>query len=215
MEDGTPFCRQCGAPQIRVPGIEALEPPALAPSALTPSESSPEPPSTPSLVLPEQRVAGVQWAHALPGAALGGVASLLFTFPFAVIAPAIAGIAFFLGGALAVRFYRRHVKGILSAGIGAKVGAASGAFAFLFAAIVMIAGLVYNPNEMRQTIAQQWSARGLDAQKLRELLDQIKTPEGLTSLVVTLLIYAFFVMVVGSSIGGALYAAWARRRAQM
>jgi hypothetical protein len=218
VEDGTPFCRQCGAPQIRVPGIEAVESSAPGPAGIAPTESAPEVPSIPSVLLSERGSPGVQWAHALPGAALGAVVSLFSLLPFAVLAPAFGGLGFFLGGALAVLLYRRHVKSHLSAGAGAKIGAASGAFAFLYVAIAMIGILQYNPEACRKAMvdsAPQLTARGYDAQKLQQLLEQVKTPEGLTSMVVTFLFYGFLIMIIGSSIGGALYAAWARRRAQM
>jgi hypothetical protein len=166
----------------------------------------------------ERRSPGVQWAHALPGAAMGGVVSLLCLLPFTVLAPAFGGLAFFSGGALAVLLYSRHVKSPLSAGAGAKIGAVSGAFAFLYVAIVMIGILQYNPEAWRKAMvdsAPQLTARGYDAQKLQQLLEQIKTPEGLTSMVVAFLFYGFLIMIIGSSIGGALYGAWARKRAQM
>lgn len=218
VEDGSPFCRQCGAPQIRVPGVEALEPSVPGPPAITPTESAPDVPGLPPVMMSDRRPPAVQWAHALPGAALGGVVSLLSLLPFAVLAPAFGGLGFFLGGALAVLLYRRHVKSHLSAGAGAKIGAASGAFAFLYVAIVMIGILQYNPEAWRKAMvdtAPQLTARGYDAQKLQQLLEQIKTPEGLTSMVVAFLFYGFLIMIIGSSIGGALYAAWARKRAQM
>ena len=214
MEDGTPFCKQCGAPQIRVPGIEAVESSAPGPGGVTPTGSAPEGPSLPSVLLSERRSPGVQWAHALPGAALGGAASLILMVPFALVAPAVAGFAFFLGGAFAVLLYRRYVKSPLTVRIGAKIGAATGAFALMFVGIVMIAGLVYRPTELQQAITQQWSAHVADPQKLQQLLDQIRTPEGLISVVVSLLIYTFIMMLVGFSIGGALCAAWLRKRAQ-
>jgi len=116
VEDGTPFCKQCGAPQIRVPGIEAVESSAPGPAAITPIESAPEVPSIPSVLLSEGRSPGVQWAHALPGAALGGAFSLLA----AIVPYAIFGPAFLAGGAVAVILYRRHIKDRLpSAGAGA------------------------------------------------------------------------------------------------
>lgn len=218
VEDGTPFCKQCGAPQIRVPGVEAVEAPAPGPAGITPTESAPEVPGIPSVLLSERRSPGVQWAHALPGAALGGVVSLVLVFVFAVVGPTFAGLAFFLGGGLAVLLYRRHVKNLLSTGVGAKIGAASGAFAFLYVAILTIGSLVYSPNEVRKAMAdsaQQWTARGYDPQKFQQLLEQIKTPDGLQFIVVSVLVFGFLMIVVGSSIGGALYAAWARKRAQM
>ena len=175
VEDGTPFCKQCGAPQIRVPGIEAQEPPAVRPPAPTPTESSPELSSLPGLLSPERRSGDVQWAHALPGAALGGAFSLLA----AIVPYAIFGPAFLAGGAVAVILYRRHLK-----------------------------------NELPSQGAH-YAGRGYDPQKIQQVTDLLKSPQGLNFFVAFVLFILFLMFVVGSSIGGALYAAWARKRAQM
>jgi hypothetical protein len=215
VEDGTPFCKQCGAPQIRVPGIEAVESSAPGPAGIAPAESVPEVPSIPSVLLSEGRSPGVQWAHALPGAALGGAFSLLA----AIVPYAIFGPAFLAGGAVAVILYRRHIKDRLpSAGAGAQIGAASGGFGFLFFAIPAIAKLVYRPDEIRQGMLDnlaQYVGRGYDPQKIQQVQDLLKTPQGLNFFVAFVLFILFLMFVVGSSIGGALYAAWARKRAQM
>jgi hypothetical protein len=208
VEDGTPFCKHCGAPQIRVVGIEAEAGPA--PEA---SDSNESLPVVPPLTLPAVSSAGVQWSHALPGAALGGAFSLLAAvIPFARFGP-----AFLAGGALSVILYRRHVKGGLpTPGAGAQIGAASGGFSFLFFAIPALATLVYRPDELRQwaldSISQQ-ATRGYDPQKIQQAQELLKSPEGLTFFLAFVLFVLFLVFVAGSSIGGALYAAWIRKRA--
>jgi len=215
VEDGTPFCKQCGAPQIRVPGIEAVESSAPGPAGITPTKNAPEVPTIPSALLSERRSPGVQWAHALPGAALGGAFSLLA----AIVPYAIFGPTFLAGGAVAVILYRRHIKDRLpSAGAGAQIGAASGGFGFLFFAIPAIATLVYRPDEIRQGMLDnlaQYVGRGYDPQKIQQVQDLLKTPQGLNFFVAFVLFILLLMFVVGSSIGGALYAAWARKRAQM
>ena len=215
VEDGTPFCKQCGAPQIRVPGIETQEPAAGGPSIPTPGGSTPELSSLPGLMLPRPHSANVQWAHALPGAALGGAFSLLAAIiPFAIFGP-----AFLAGGAVAVILYRRHLKnGLPSSGVGAKIGAASGGFGFLFFAIPAVATLVYRPDELRQGMLENlshYAGRGYDPQKIQQVTDLLKSPQGLIFFVAFVLFILFLMFVVGSSIGGALYAAWARKRTQM
>ena len=215
VEDGTPFCKQCGAPQIRVPGVETEAPAVPEPTAPTLTESAPELINLPSLVLPERRSSGVQWAHALPGAALGGAFSLLA----AIVPYAMFGPAFLAGGAVAVILYRRHLKDrVPSTGAGARIGAASGGFGFLFFSIPAIATLVYRPNELRQGMLDnlaQYVGRGYDPQKIQQVQDLLKSPQGLNFFVAFVLFILFLMFVVGSSIGGALCAAWARKRAQM
>jgi hypothetical protein len=148
----------------------------------------------------------------LPSAALAGVFSLLaMVIPYAIFGP-----AFMMGGALAVMLYRRHLGGTVPApGVGAKIGAASGGFGFLFSAVMAIATLVYRPTEVRQGMLDNLSqmvGRGYDPQKVAQVQDLIRTPDGLAFFVAFGLFVMLVVMVAGSSIGGALYAAWVRRR---
>ena len=212
MEDGTPFCKQCGAPQIRVLGIE----PGLTASPNL-SDSHESPPLVPALRLPVAAPlsAGVQWSHALPGAAFGGAFSLLA----AVIPYAIFGPAFMAGGAVAVILYRRHVKDRLpTPGTGAQIGAASGGFGFLFFAILAIATLVYRPEELRHGMLDSISqlvGRGYDPQRVQQVQELLKSPEGLIFFVAFGLFVMLLMFVAGSSIGGALYAAWLRKRLQL
>ena len=213
VEDGVPFCKNCGAAQIRVPGVE----PQPADEPQVPGVSEQSKVAQPVPVLPPLRASasqptGVQWAHALPGAALAGAFSLLA----AVVPYAAYGPAFMAGGALAVVFYRRHVKDRLpTTREGARIGAASGGFGFLFFAVVMVATLVYRPDELRQAMLDkvtQAVARGYDPQKVEQMQQALKTPAGLTSLVTFGLFMLLVIFVAGSSIGGALYAAWVRKR---
>lgn len=174
------------------------------------NESLPAIPPPQLLAVPS---AGVQWSQALPGAALGGAFSLLASvIPFAIFGP-----AFMAGGALAVIFYRRHRKDRLpTPGAGAQIGAASGGFGFLFFAIPAVATLVYRPDELRQGMLDNISqlvGRGYDPQKVQQVQQLLKSPEGLTFFVAFGLFVLFLVFVAGSSIGGALYAAWLRKRA--
>ena len=202
-----PFCKQCGAPQIRVVGAE---PPAEAPAPLADSTEAVE---NPSMRVPAAPGLGrVQWAHALPGAALGGALSILgLVIPFAAFGP-----AFMLGGALAVLLYRRHLRGGLpSPGVGARVGAASGGFGFLFLIIPIIATLVYRPDELRHAMLTQLPGRGYDPQKVQQAQELLKTHEGLVAVVVLVMFVMLLVIVAGGCIGGALYAAWLRKCASL
>lgn len=125
------------------------------------------------------------------------------------------GPAFLAGGALAVVLYRRHVKDrLLSPGEGAQIGAASGGFGFLFVATFVVAMLVYRPEELRQPMLKAITHPVVhyDSQKIEQMQALLKTSEGLTFVVVFGLFLLILVSVVGSSIGGALYAAWLRKR---
>jgi hypothetical protein len=143
---------------------------------------------------------------------MAGVFSLLaMVIPYAIFGP-----AFIMGGALAVLLYRRNLGGMAPApGVGARIGAASGGFGFLFFTVMAIATLVYRPTEVRQEMLDNLSqmvGRGYDPQKIAQVQDLIKTPDGLAFFFGFGLLVMLVVMVAGSSIGGALYAAWVRRR---
>ncbi|MGC2197911.1 MAG: hypothetical protein WA628_24790 [Terriglobales bacterium] len=186
-----------------------------APAVPDSSDSIEGLPLLPPLPPPAVPSVGVRWSQALPGAALAGAFSLLAgIIPFAIFGP-----AFMAGGALAVMLYRRHVKDSLpSPRDGAQIGAASGGFGFLFFAIVVVATLVYRPEELRQPMLHkvaQSVARGYDPQKIDQMQQALKTPQGLTLFVGFGLFMLFLIFVVGSSIGGALYAAWLRKRLQL
>lgn len=213
-----PFCKQCGAPQIRVGGIEPQ--PTLVPDAHEPSSDRPI--LFPEL-LPRSRSAHIQWSHALPCAALGGAFSLLLVIPLSMLSansPAallfMFGLAFLAGGAWSARLYVRKVKdAVLTPGAGGRVGAASGGFGFLFLAVIVVATVVYQADEMRKAIsdsAPQLIRRGYDPEKMQQMLDILKSPGGLAFLVAFFLFVMLMMLVAGSSIGGAWYGAWVRKR---
>lgn len=214
MEQGVPFCKQCGAPQIRVLGVEPEPPPAARPA-----ENSTDvlaPPSLPTLPppLPAAQTGTVQWSRALPGAALGGV----FSLPAMVIPFAMLGPAFMLGGGLAVMLYRRASGGVVpTPRAGARIGAASGGFAFLYVAVLTVACAVYRTAETRDFLlggVAQLASWGYPPESIAQTKQMVMTPDGLVAAVCSILFTMLLIMVAGSSIGGAFYAAWSRRRPQ-
>jgi len=177
----------------------------------------------PSQLLPQARSARIQWSQALPCAALGGAFSLLLVIPLAVLgagsalAPfAVFGLAFMAGGAWSVRLYLRKAKDApVTPGAGVQLGAASGGFGFLFLAVMVVAMVVYRADEMHKLMADsvpQLVSRGYDAQKMQQMLELLKAPGGLAFFVASGLFVMFVILVVGSSIGGAWYGAWTRKR---
>jgi hypothetical protein len=142
-----------------------------------------------------------------------------------VLAPGLAGssvgalaigAAFMVGGAWSARLYYRKVKDApVRSAKGAQVGAAAGGFGFLFFAVVIIAALVYAPEQFRKPLADantQLANRGYDPEKVRQFVELLKTREGLVFFVVFLLFFVFLIFVIGGSIGGAWYSAWLRKR---
>ena len=204
MEDGVAFCPQCRAPQIRVVTVES--PPGEAAVGQLPQGGSGVLPP-----LHRQLPATVSWSHALPAAAVGGVLGFLAMFiPFGALGPAYA-----IGGALAILMYRTRTHVLPSPKAGARIGAASGGFAFLIFAIIFLATYVYDPETLRKMFTQaitQWSARGYDPQGVQQVTEMLNSPGGLGTLTTYLLVACLVIFLVGFSAGGALCAAYLRRR---
>jgi hypothetical protein len=189
-----------------ISGAEAPATPQAPESGETPAPMQP-------LRLPVIPSGRVEWAQALPAAALGGVLALMaLVIPYAVFGP-----AFLLGGAVAVMFYCRRRDRSPTPGAGAKIGAVSGGLGFLFSAIPLVATLVYRPEELQKSVLEsvaQMAGRGYDPQKVQQLQDILKTQAGLTFFVVLGVLVMFVIFVAGASIGGAFCAAWLRKRTQ-
>jgi hypothetical protein len=158
----------------------------------------------------------LDWSHGLPCAAMGGFLALFLSFlPFFLFGP-----AFLAAGAFAVYLYYRRTHTGPNRGAAARLGAASGAFAFLFLSVVIVATVVYMPVAKREaTVAQirdatlaRLRASHYDPDQIRSTMDFVNTQEGLVlGLVLSLLLLAL-ICVVGASIGGAWYAAWLQKR---
>jgi hypothetical protein len=205
--DGTPFCRHCRAPQIRV----AIEPsPELAGRAEMHQDRTDSSSSAPVFIPELPRALGqkVDWTHGLPCAAMGGIASLFLSLiPFALFGP-----AFLLGGALAAFLYKGRTKSNPTRGMGARLGAASGGFGFLFSAVITVATVVYASDKVREAMIAKLNAGHYDPDDVRRVTDMVNTPEGLATLVVFTLVAFAVVFVIGGSIGGAWYSAWMQKR---
>ena len=145
------------------------------------------------------------WARHLPGWFIEAFERITdfglsgwFLYPLGVI---LLGLA-----AVASPASPRLAQGVFAA-LGARFG-------FLFVAIFVVAMLVYRPEELRQPMLEAITHPVVhyDNQKIEQMQALVKTSEGLTFVVVFGLFLLFLIFVVGSSIGGALYAAWLRKR---
>jgi len=160
-------------------------------------------PTVPQLASP-----ALDWSHALPCAAMGGFLALFLSFiPFFFFGPASLA-----AGAFAVFLYRRRTLTQLSRRAGARLGAASGGFAFLFLSIVIVATVFYAPDKIREAMANQLKAGHYDPEAVRNLTSFVSTNVGLAACVIFTLLILLLICVVGASIGGAWYSAWLQKR---
>ena len=127
------------------------------------------------------------------------------------------GLGMLAVGALSVLLYRRRNPAAnLTPGMGGRLGAVSGALGFgIFAILTSVEMLVFRSGgQLRAALleaVQQSAARSSDPQA-QQLLEYLKTPQGLALVMVLGLIVMFVAFLVFSSLGGALGAALLRRK---
>jgi hypothetical protein len=202
VEDGTPFCKQCNAPQIRVASVQQ---PTLE------SLRMPEPGETVTEAgaLPVQSRA-IQWRSAFPAAFFVAVPAGLLSFPL--------NILFFLwtfgAGALTVSSYRKRTQAGVTPGMAARLGLFSGALAFaVFLAVFLVA--MQRPEfgpplrqEMRAALER--SVQKSADPNARQVADMLTSPNGFATLftMVILLFAMLFIIfsVIGAIAGATVFA---------
>src|ERR1700756_4224385 len=125
-----PFCPQCGAPQIRV----------ATPVTLNPATSRIDEEPSPTRFAASSSDSGeaistIRWSSALPKTAVSGFATVATLILIASITgmPAFLFLVIPLGGAFSVLLYSRgNNRQTITPGAGARLGAATGFFSFVF-----------------------------------------------------------------------------------
>jgi hypothetical protein len=206
VEEGTPFCPHCSAPQIRVVIAEPAPQP-LAFSAAEPSQTAlPASQTVPVLALP------MQWSRAFRPCALAAlVASVLMNLG---LYPLVAMVS---AGFLAVVFYRRGQPGIMiKAAPGTGLGALAGLLFFAMSSILetLIVIFLRKGPELRSQLIekiQQLASQTSDP-KVLAMFERFKTPGGLEFLMLMSLVFGFLASIVLAGLGGALGAGLLGRR---
>ena len=211
IEEGVPFCPQCGAPQIRVAGSNV------------PSESStpPLPPGTPGEIQPPSLPVAlgtdtVNWSNGVPAAALAGLLMAIVS----VIPVLGVGCCLWVfgGGALAVMFYQRRQKApVVPRGLGMRLGLLSGIFGFFVYAVLQTLRIVifhlggYISNAMRQGM-ERAAAQNPDPHA-QQALQWLLSPSGM-AVMATLFTAAYFIAFMAfATLGGALGSSiWGQRQ---
>ena len=127
------------------------------------------------------------------------------------------GLGMLAAGFLSVLFYRRRVTHAdLTSGLGARLGALSGLFGFgIFATLTALETAVFHSGgELRAALMQaveQAASRNSDPQA-QQLLQYLKTPQGLVLVMIMGLMVMFFLFLILSSLGGILGAIALRRK---
>jgi hypothetical protein len=204
VEDGTAFCRHCGAAQIRVASDEVRQ-----------SEPVQDLPSTGPLV-----AASIQWSQALGSALLAGLIAdglIVIAAGFMFIPYGAYGLGMISAGILVVLFYCRRNPGAgLSPGMGARLGMVSGVLGFgIFTLFIAIQILVFHSGgQLRAAMLEkiEQSALRTSDPQTQQYLTYFKSPPGLALLMALTLLGMFFASLIFASLGGTLAATLLRRR---
>lgn len=211
---GSPFCKDCGAPQIRVDfgaseDVEQVTPQTSIPQKIASEASIPVPPTYESgpppvrLHAPVVRSSPIQWRRAVPIVVVAAVIEAVFSF---------LGIGIVVGGFLSVSLYRRrHPDQVVTTGMGARLGAVAGGLAFFIVSVATSVGVLvfHTGNQFRETMMRsidQAAARNPNPQT-QQMLEYLRTPDGLAmmlglGLLFTLLFYLLVSMVGGIAAAG-------------
>lgn len=203
VEDGAPFCPKCSAPQIRV---NAATPP-LPPG--TPGDA--QPPAQPVPLRPMK----LQSSATLPAALMAGVVmGLLSLIPVVSIGCCLWML---LGGIFAVRLYQNRAPGLVTGGMGARLGALSGLFGFIVYALGFAAQIGFGRGEglKSEMIRQLHEAAAKNSDpNAQQVAEKLATPEGIVMILIIGLVAFLFGFLVFGSIGGAVGAAIFGKRQQ-
>lgn len=167
-----------------------------------------------SLPHPQQPI---HWNQAWQGALLAGVgAALLSSLPFLAFGSLLW---LFLAGALTVSLYQRRVPGaLIRPGMGMRIGALAGAFAFVITAIMSTVLFSTEGDELRKLMQDQMRASmskapdPRSAEVMQQFINKLGTPEGLATVFLWVLLVIAVVFILFSAVGGALGASYSSRK---
>jgi hypothetical protein len=205
VEEGTPFCSRCNAPQIRVVGLE----PVGTPSATMPQTAIEEYAShaaTPPSAL--------EWPQALPSAGIAVLVAILIT-----VVSKSTWLAMLAAGFLSVVLYRRRCPTThVTAGMGARLGALTGALGFGIVGITLALWTVFRSgkeiHDAFLTYIQQNAGPGSDP-RIQQVIDLLNTADGFTFIMIFSLIMTLVVFTIFSSLGGAISAFLLHRKERL
>jgi RNA polymerase subunit RPABC4/transcription elongation factor Spt4 len=199
-EDGKAFCSQCGAPQIRVAtgelsGFTQGEDSSLSSRAET---------QIPILLKAPNPPGGIAWPAAIRACGIAAIVCI------AVVSLRLIPLLLALLGAgiLAVILYhRRNPIPRMTARSGAQLGAATGLISAGISAVFSLPVILVlqSGGQIRQDLLdrlQQFASRSNDPQ-VQATLDLLKTPAGVTKLVLAIVGLLFLSIAMGG-IAGAL-----------
>lgn len=213
VEEGKPFCLQCGAPQIRVAMPEPSQPAIVgSASSANLTISPPDSPIVPG-TLSARLATAMEWPTALRACAVAALVAAL-VMSLGLMVPLLAALG---AGFLAVTLYhRRNPAWAVNTRSGAQLGGLCGGFFFGIAAVfeTVAVAVLHTGGEVREKMLealQQAASRSSDPQ-VQAVFERLKTPEGLALMMVFGLLVLFVVSIAAGSLAGALTGAVLGRR---
>jgi hypothetical protein len=217
IEDGKPFCLECGAPQIRVampePVVTAVAGDVSSDVSSAPPIFSLDPPRAPLPLSAAALSGGIDWPRALSACAIAALISAVVMI-LRLMVPLLAGLG---AGFVAVTLYhRRNPAWSVNARSGAQLGAVCGFLFFGISAILksLDVTLSHTGQQVRQNMLealQQAASRSTDPQ-VQAVFERMKTPEGLAAMLIFSLVVLLVVSIAAGSLAGALTGAFLSRR---
>jgi hypothetical protein len=211
IEDGKPFCAQCGAPQIRVALPEA---PVEASAINVDSAAVTEPAHGAAPEFPAVAISPLasSWPNALRPCALAAAVGALLTF--LGLNPFVGALA---AGFLAANFSQRRNPGVADRpAAGAKLGAFGGLLLFGLSTILETLAVVvlHKGAEIRTQLMDkiQQAAERYPGPQVEPFLQFVKTPGGFAFMMAASVIFGLIAFCVLGAVGGAISGAFSGRR---
>ncbi len=213
VDDGKPFCAQCGAPQIRVAMPEVLAPAAAGSVSSDQLHDFSLVSSSVSEPLNLQTLSGqVEWRRALRASAIAAAISIV-VMSLQLVFPLLAALG--AGSLAVVLYYRRNSVRLLSVRVGAQVGAVTGLFisAVTGVCFAVVMAVLRSGGPLHDEVIErlQQTAAGSNSRQIQDVLDLLKTPDGLMKFALAMIGF-FLLSIAASSIAGALTGAFLGRR---
>ena len=199
VEDGTPFCRQCNAPQIKVV-------PAERPTMETVPQLGSESPNGAS----EPSARPIEWRSAWPAIFFVAVPAGLLSLPLNIL----FFVWTFAAGALTVSTYRKRTRVLLTPGMAVRLGLLTGIVSYGVFLILFLIALrqpeVSSPLRQKiQSTIERVAANNPDP-GAKQLAKHLSTPDGIaTVLTMVAGMYAFLFLlfsVLGAVAGATVFA---------
>jgi hypothetical protein len=207
VEEQSPFCAACGAPQIRVAARQSQD---GEQSVVPPPPLPPESGQIPVVQLRAGAADSIDWKAflriAAPLAGVVGIVAILFPLVWLALFP---GSVF-----LAIHLYRRGRPGSLKTSQGVKMGVLIGFFTFLILALYVVGQVVQDPAVYRQSMqsALKDAAGRNPTPEATQMAENLSGTAGLVLLSVLATVFALGFMAAIGAVSGAVAASLSRRK---